>query len=244
MLNEFQGAAPDHIVGLPMLPVDDGVDACVNELDRSLRSGAKGALIPGSPKKPYHDDYYQPIFARAEEAGIPLTFHRTFGGRSSEPDWDGIAQMKVTAGGTVWRFFSAIRHFTYLVYGGVFERHPNLKIVAGEVNFGWLPFWAQTMEQNFDVRQEMGDASLDPMQRPTDYMGKNLFVTTLDDTVGFELAASHPWLVDCAMWSSDYPHSVTLWPNSRAHLEKLGSSLTQDQLDRIASGNAERVFGL
>jgi predicted TIM-barrel fold metal-dependent hydrolase len=244
MLGEFQGASPKRIVGLPLLPVDDGMDVCVAELERCVRSGAKAILIPGLPVKPYHDRYYDPLFARAAEAGVPLTFHRTFGGRAQEADWDGIADLKITAGGTVWRFFSAVRIFTYLVYAGIFDRHPNLKLVAAEVNFGWLPFWLQTMDQNVTVRSALHDATLQSARSPVDHMGTNLFVTVLDDAVGFDLIASHPWLADCAMWSSDYPHSVTLWPRSRQILADLAKNLKQDQLDKIAYGNAARVYGV
>jgi predicted TIM-barrel fold metal-dependent hydrolase len=244
VLGEFQSAAPGRLVGLPLLPVDDGIEICTAELDRCLAAGAKAAFIPGSPRHPYHSPYYAPLFARAEEANIPLTFHRTFGGKSTEEDWDDFAEMQVSAGGTVWRFFSAIRHFTYLVYGGVFERHPNLKIVAGEVNFGWLAFWMQMMEQNFDVRDGLGDETLSAMKRPTDYMGKNLFVTVLDDEVGFQLAGQHQWMVDSALWSSDYPHSVSLWPNSKEALRKLCTDLSESQLNQIASENAAQVYGV
>jgi predicted TIM-barrel fold metal-dependent hydrolase len=152
--------------------------------------------------------------------------------------------MQITAGGTVNRFFSAVRPFTYMAYGGVFERHPNLKIVAGEVNCGWLPFWLQTMEQNFEIRSGLGDSALAKQNRPTHYMGKNLFVTIIDDAVGFDLVPKHPWLADTAMWSSDYPHSVSAWPNSRKVLTELGADLTTEQIEKIAHGNAARVYGL
>lgn len=244
ILGEFQGARPSRIVGLPMLPVDDGMDVCLAEVERCLAAGAKGLFIPGLPERPYHDPWYDPLFARAAEAGVPLTFHRTFGGRPQEADWDGIADLKISAGGTVWRFFSATRIFTYLVYGGVFDRHPNLKIVAAEVNMGWLPFWLQTMEQNYEIRSELKDATIATQRRPVDHMGTNLFVTILNDAVGFELVAGHPWLADCAMWSSDYPHSVTLWPRSRQFLGELGGGLSASQLEKIAFGNAARVYGV
>lgn len=244
ILGEFQAAEPGHLIGLPMLPVDDGMDVCVAELERCLRAGAKAAFLPGLPERPYHDPYYAPLFARASEADVPLTFHRTFGGRPIEADWDELVGMRITAGGTVTRFFSAIRPFTYMVYGGVFERHPKLRVVAAEVNMGWLPFWVQTMEQNFDVRSELRDTTIATHKRPTDCMGENLFVTIIDDAVGFELVASHPWLADTAMWSSDYPHSVTAWPNSRKVLTTLGAKLVPEQLEKIAHGNAARVYGL
>ena len=49
VLDEFQGAAPEHIVGLPMLPVDDGIDVCIAELDRCLGKGARAGFVPGFP---------------------------------------------------------------------------------------------------------------------------------------------------------------------------------------------------
>jgi predicted TIM-barrel fold metal-dependent hydrolase len=244
ILGEFQGGAPDHIVGLPMLPVDDGMRACVAEFERCLVAGARGGFLPGFPTRPYHDRYYDPLFARAAEAGLPLSVHRTFGGRPTHANWDAVMGLEFSAGTTVYGFFSAVRTFTYLLYSGVFERHPRLKFVAAEVNFGWLPFWLQSMEQTFEIRTRMGDESIRTTRRPAEYLGENLFVTVLDDKFGFDLVPDHPWLANCALWSSDYPHSVTLWPDSRKHLGELAAGLSDDQVSRIASGNAERVYGV
>ena len=244
VLDEFQGAAPDHIVGLPMLPVDDGVDVCIAELDRCLEKGARGGFIPGFPVRPYHDPYYDALYARAAEARVPLTFHRTFGGAPSEADYDELVEQKITAAGTAYRFFSAVRPFTYMVMGGVFDRHPELRIVAAEVNCGWLPFWAQTMEQNLDIRAGLDDATASTALSPTERVGRNLFVTVLDDYVGYRLMADYPWLVDASMYSTDYPHSVTLWPNSSELIPKLTADLPPDATRKVLAGNAERLFGV
>jgi predicted TIM-barrel fold metal-dependent hydrolase len=245
ILKDFQGADPARIVGLPLLPVDDGIDVCVAELERCISLGAKGMFIPGFPARPYHDPYYDPLYARAAEAGVPLTFHRTFGGKPNEADWDELVEQKITAAGTVYRFFSAIKPFTYMVLGGVFARHPDLKLVAAEVNFGWLPFWAQTMEQNVDIRTGFADEdTVGSALRPTEHMGRNLFVTVLDDQVGFDLVKDHRWLADCALYSTDYPHSVTLWPNSNEIIPKLTANLDPADVEKILSGNAARVYGI
>jgi len=135
-----------------------------------------------------------------------------------------------------------VRPFTYMVLGGTFERHPALKIIAAEVNFGWLPFWAQTMEQNVDVRSAMHDPTVASTLRPTEHLGRNLFVTVLDDQIGFDLVPAHPYLADTAMFSSDYPHSVTLWPNSREHARKLTANLSPDAAAKILAGNAARIY--
>ena len=244
VLDEFQGAAPDHIVALPMLPVDDGVGVCIAELERCLAKGARAGFIPGFPVRPYHDSYYDPLYARAAEVNVPLTFHRTFGGKPSEADYDELIEQKISTAGTVYRFFSAVRPFTYMAMAGVFDRHPGLKFIGAEVNCGWLPFWAQTMEQNLDIRAGISDATAATALSPTELMGRNLFVTVLDDHVGFKLMREYPWIADASMYSSDYPHSVTLWPNSREHIASLTADLPDDMARKVLSGNAERVFGV
>jgi predicted TIM-barrel fold metal-dependent hydrolase len=224
VLDEFQGAALEHIVGLPMLPVDDGIDVCIAELDRCLAKGARGGFVPGFPVRPYHDPYYDPLYAHVADAGVPLCFHRTFG--------------------TVYRFFAAVRPFTYMVMGGVFDRHPGLRIVGAEVNCGWLPFWAQTMDQNLDVRSGLADATAGTALRAEECVGRNLFVTVLDDHVGFDLMTRYPWMVDGCMYSTDYPHSVTLWPNSRRHIATLTAGFTDDAAAKVLATNAAHVFGV
>ena len=46
------------------------------------------------------------------------------------------------------------------------------------------------------------------------------------------------------MFSSDYPHSVTLWPKSRDHLATLTADLPEEMARKVMSGNAERLFGV
>jgi len=44
------------------------------------------------------------------------------------------------------------------------------------------------------------------------------------------------------MFSSDYPHSVTLWPNSRQHAMALTANLSPDAAAKILAGNAARIY--
>ncbi len=242
LLEDFQAGHQSRIVGLPMLPVEDGREACVAELERVVAKGARAAFIPGSPERPYHDPRYDWLWAAATELAIPLTYHRTFGGRPQEADWDNVAQNNFSAAGTVHRFLASTRLLTYLAFSGVFERYPALRIVAGEVNFGWLPFWAQTMEEQFLNQQAMG--TLESTEPPSALLGRNIFVTVLDDHVGFKLVNDYRWMADVAMFSTDYPHSVCLWPDSRKHIAQLTARLDPSDTEKILSGNAARVYGV
>jgi len=246
VVDDFQAAVPDRLVGLPMLPVDDGADVAVAELERMVAKGARAAFIPGFPLRPYHDPVHDPLWAAASQLEVSLNLHRTFGGKPTEADWSELMEQKVTVGGTVERFFSGVRPLTYMIFGGVFERHPELRLVDAEVNMGWIPFWAETMDQQFDNRfyRSSGGVTID--RKPSDVLGVNVFVTVLDDTIGFRMIAQgiYPKLADMAMFSSDYPHSVCLWPNTRRHADELMAGLTEEDRHKILSGTAARLYHL
>lgn len=243
VLDDFQGHDPAHLVGLPLIPVDDGAEVAVAEAERVVAKGARGLFIPGMPQRPYHHSYYEPVWQAAEDLGVPVTFHRTFGGKPPDQDWDELVKQDFSAAGTVNRFFAAVRPLTYLIFDGVFERHPGLRIVAAEVNCGWVPFWAQTMDQELATGGAMHDLPLS--RRPSELLGENVFVTILDDDIGFKLMADgYPGLADAAMYSTDYPHSVTLWPHSEAAIARLTVGMSDEDKGKVLSGNAERVYGL
>jgi predicted TIM-barrel fold metal-dependent hydrolase len=46
------------------------------------------------------------------------------------------------------------------------------------------------------------------------------------------------------MYSTDYPHSVTLWPNTREHVAALTAGLSVEATRKVLAANAERVFGV
>ena len=82
-------------------------------------------------------------------------------------------------------------------------------------------------------------------RQPSEFLGENVFVTILDDYVGFDMMrAGFPRLADTCMYSSDYPHSVTLWPNSQEYIARLTAGLTEQDKHKVLAGNAERVFGI
>jgi predicted TIM-barrel fold metal-dependent hydrolase len=46
------------------------------------------------------------------------------------------------------------------------------------------------------------------------------------------------------MWSTDFPHPATSWPNSQGIVEKNFEGIPVDERDLIVAGNAARVYGL
>jgi predicted TIM-barrel fold metal-dependent hydrolase len=243
LLEDFSSVDPARLIGLPELPVNDGPEVAIAELERCLKKGAKAFFIPGIPQRqPYCDLVYDPVWQAASDAGVPLVMHRTHGGQSESALFSRTAMPGFAVAGIAIRFFSAIEPFTLMIMTGVFQRHPRLKIVDAEVNCGWVPFWRETMDGLW-ARQRVWENF--PFEgKPSDFLGRNVFVTTLDDRVGFETMRTDKQMADMTMYSSDYPHSVSLWPNSSKYIAELTKGYDAATKAKVLAGNAARVFNL
>jgi predicted TIM-barrel fold metal-dependent hydrolase len=136
-----------------------------------------------------------------------------------------------------------VRPFSYLIFAGVFDRYPNLNMVGAEVDCGWVPFWVQTLVHHWEVQTSWFPVKL--QHSPADFIGKNIFTTNVDDYVGYDLIETglFPYLSSMTMFSSDYPHSATIWPNSRSVALQMTKGMKPEDARKALSENAVRVFG-
>jgi len=244
ILDDFQSADPKRLCGLAIAPTEVGMDETVAEIERAKKKGCRAMYIPGSPSVPYnHPTHYEPLWQAANEHGITLCMHRNHGGPPDKSEWDFYQQDKVSIGGIVTRYFSCIRPLSYLIFTGVFDRYPDLKMVGAEVDCGWAPFWVQTLDHHWDVQKSWFPVKL--QHKPSDFIGKNIFTTNVDDYCGYDLIKTglYPWLSSMTMFSSDYPHSATIWPHSRDVANTMIDGMKPEDARKCLSGNAVRVFG-
>jgi predicted TIM-barrel fold metal-dependent hydrolase len=243
LLDDFVTVDPKRLIGLPLLPVNHGMDCAVAEFKRCLAKGARGFFIPTFPDVSYVDKAYDVLWAAAADAGTPLCLHRTSGGN----DPAGMGDFKfdvpgINVAGTVVRFFSGVQPLTFMIFSGVFQRHPKLIIMDAEVNFGWVTFWKQTMDDCYEKQKGWAKFPID--NPPGEALGKNVFVTVLDDKIGFELVRLDPQLADVALFSTDYPHSFCLWPDTAKYIDEVTKPLDPVAKHKILAGNAARIFHL
>ncbi len=244
IIDDFQSADPRRLCGLTLAPTELGMDVTMAEIQRLARKGARAMYIPGNPRVPYnHPTHYDPLWQAANDNNITLCFHRNHGGPPDKTDWDTLSQDRVSIGGIVTRYFSGVRPFSYLIFAGVFDRYPNLKIVGAEIDCGWVPFWVQTLVHHWEIQQSWFPVKL--RHSPLDFIGKNLFTTNVDDYVGYDLIKTglYPYLSGMTMFSSDYPHSATIWPNSRQVANKMIDGMKAGDARKALSANAVRIFG-
>jgi predicted TIM-barrel fold metal-dependent hydrolase len=249
-LADFCEKAPRVFVGVAYIPMED-VDRANEELrfaaDRGLKgvvippyppptSGVRsgGALMAGDPTsdRSYADPEYDPFWQATVERDMPVNIH--LGGRrvnlAKGKFFPAMVGSKLSMGEAIAVF----------VFGGILERHPELKLVSVESGVGWFPFLAQYMDDIWKRHRYWQQSEL--KEPPSFYMDRQVYGIFLDDKIGVQLRN----VTGCRniMWSSDYPHSETTWPNSMKLIEEHFSDVPEDEKHRIICGAAAELYGL
>src|SRR5439155_18639614 len=156
----------------------------------------RGVMMPGNPAV---DDYDSPVYDQVWEAaiglGLPLSFHVL-----TSHD-NGLAPPR---GPRLNTFMSIIRAnqdiIGTLIFSGVFERHPDLKVVCVEADAGWVPHYMYRMDHAYERHRFWMKAS--PLQRmPSDYFRENIYLTFQDDWVAFKVR--NLLNIERLMWAND-----------------------------------------
>ena len=234
---DYESQARDRLVGLALLPLHDP-EAGARELERVLDKGIRGACIPcTAPEgRPYRDPAYEGIWARAEEAGIPLSMH--IGTGASAGSWETLVQSAISGYASAPQ--AAQDTVCELICQGVAHRHPGLRFVVTEFNAGWIPTWLERLDQGYERTPSAAADELDRL--PSEYWGRQFFATFEDDRAAVLTRTLIG--VQCLLWGNDYPHRDSTWPASQALLDELFEGV--DEADRAAMthGNVAALYGL
>ena len=239
-LEGFCGGLPGRLFGLAQTAVTS-VDAAIDDFRRAKAQGFVGMMMAGDP---VYEDYdhpdYDALWECAVDLDMPICFHILTAKRGS---MDMV--FRAERGHTLNAFMGIIRAIQDIVglftLGGVFERHPKLKLVCAEADAGWLPHYMYRMDHACYTAAD--DGIIKGLTRlPSDYIRQNVWATFQDDWVAFKTIdlVNHKRL----LWANDFPHTDSTWPRSQALLAEHAASLTDAQRQDILRNNVIELFGL
>jgi predicted TIM-barrel fold metal-dependent hydrolase len=199
--------------------------------DEAIAAGA-AALLVASGCPPGHSPSHvrlDPVWARAQEAGIPVVFH--VGGTDDliDPAYfaNGLPVPPDFHGGE--ENFRSVDYLgiphppaqtlATMIFDGVFDRFPELRVGVIEQGAIWVPSWTRQMESAFEAFNRH-EARLQALElRPTEYVQRQMrFTPYPTEDVGWIIEQSGP---DVCLFSSDYPHVE----GGRRPLERFEASL-------------------
>jgi len=230
-LSEYVAHAPERFGGLAILP-NRGVDGAAAEVNRVLdRPGMRGVVMGCYPNgtlaiQPEDDK----VWGLLEERGVPLGIHV-----SLTQAMPGAHRAKLPGYG---RFFDAPNRMIEMVFEGVFDRFPALDVVFAEVDFGWVPYVKEQIDNNYQRLEPTSHFGL--AAPPSEYIERHFHFGFITDTFGLR---SLPWMgAERVLWSSDYPHISADWPYSWRTIQASLSGIPADDRHLILAGNAQRLY--
>ena len=242
---EFCEGSMGRLVPQAVIPATNADDAMA-EAERVVALGHKGLVISTFPNGTVDPDLAldTPFWRFCEEAGVPAVIHIGSFTRQRPagqmPDFRDRAFLGISgaakAGG------ETIAVASDLLFAGFLERFPSIKVVLVESNIGWIPTMLEQIDDMYlRFRFYTGQAEHD-RRMPSELFHRGMWATFMKDSVGVELR--HHLNLDHIMWSTDYPHAGSDWPNSRVQIESLFRGVPQDEVKRFLHSNAKRLYQL
>jgi len=244
-LLDFCKAAPDRLIAVPMLP--ENPEGALRELDRlSARGGVRQVtLMVAQTTAKLDDPAWDKVWTRLEETGIILAWHITvFGVKPSDRAAGKAASVFANTRGFLDNF---LEPFVDLFSWGILERHPKLKVVVAEGGTGWMPWLVQELDYRhwrlWEAKEfwaDKGGAALET--KPSELFKRQIWATFQEDYVAMSLIPFYG--EGHLLWASDYPHPDSVWPNSRAAIERQMKDLSPDLRRKLTHDNAAALYGL
>jgi predicted TIM-barrel fold metal-dependent hydrolase len=229
------------LLPVAMTPILD-VEWAVKELKRAVKRGARGVMIGTSPAdaaKPYRDAYYDPFWAAAQEAGLPVTLHIVTGRVRDPFTYHGADER----GGVPASFIELFQEAAPVlanefIFGGIFDRFPNLKIFLSEYDASWLPILKYRVNriENFPGFDHL-------KKRPAArYIEENIYTGIINDPLAAKLRNEIG--VDRMMWGSDFPHPPCPYPNTTQNVEKVLGDMSPEDRYKVVAGNVIKLYNI
>jgi predicted TIM-barrel fold metal-dependent hydrolase len=241
-ITEFCADGEGRLFAQAIVPTT-GVDDAVEELRFAIEHDHRGVVISRFPNGDFD---YEPeddaFFGLAQEAGMPVAVHiGSFLRANPNHKWRSPDDLRYLGDtGASKSGGHTLPVACDLLFSGMFERFPALAVVLVESNIGWIPTMLEQCDDMF-LRYRWFTGAVHKMtMMPSEIFARNFWVTFMIDTAGLELR--HHLNLDHVMWSTDYPHSGSDWPNSRITMDRQFRGLPLDDVRKLVHSNARTLY--
>jgi predicted TIM-barrel fold metal-dependent hydrolase len=239
MVDEWCGDSGGRLIPLCLVPLWD-VELAAAEIRRNAARGVRAVAFSELPVwlglPSIHTDYWNPFIRACQETDTVICMHIGSGTKTVDtgPDAPTIMSSNLIA-------CNSVASMLDWIFSSKLEEFPKLKLLYAECQIGWIPYFIERADDTWQTHQwAQGEKRLP--KPPSHYYQQSVYSCFFKDTVGVELIEKVG--IDRVMFETDYPHQDGTFPHTKAVAERLFSHLPQDQVDKIARGNAIRLFDL
>ena len=249
-LAEIQAESDNRLLPMPLMPAWD-IDTCIAEAKRVGALGMRGVNMTSDPQDlgapDLGDRAWDPFWETCTEYQLPVHFHigasqtsLNYFGTTYWPSQD--EYVKPAIGGASL-FQNNSRVLLNSAYSGMFDRHPDLKMVSVESGIGWIPFMLEAMD--YELEENAPEYASKLRKLPSEYFRDNWYATLwfekgrgglqhLIDAVG----------EDNIMFETDWPHPTCLYPTPLAAVEEKIAALRPETQRKVMGDTALKLYRL
>ena len=250
-LIEYCSTDPARYIPVMAVPFWD-VELSIAEMRRSAANGHRGIIFSQQPDlygcPPLGDRHWDPIWAAAQEMGLPVNFHTGSGDETAKllPPEAGSHANYAAVCGTI--FMGNARAISSMIGAGVCHRFPDLQIISVESGVSWIPFLLQSLDwmwKESAVTVEHPEYDL----LPSDYFRRQMYACFWFED-GPTLDAAIQYLGDDRiLYETDFPHPTSMSPGpsstalpAKEFIARNLSHLSKETLQRILHDNAAALY--
>jgi len=235
-LAEFCSFDPERLIGMPMISMRSPEEA-LKELQHAKAQGFRGIMLPGDPKEQDYDHgCYDDFWRACVDLNMPVSYHilTTKDGIMERVRGSKLVHQIVTVRGVQ-------NIMLMMILGGVFDRHPKLRVVCVESDGGWVPHFKFRMDHAYE-RHRFHLPTEKLQKPPSTYFDENIYVTFQDD---YSVKHVKTGLnMQRVMWASDFPHSDGTYPKSREVIEFVTEGMSEKDKADLLYNNASQLYGI
>jgi predicted TIM-barrel fold metal-dependent hydrolase len=256
------GSANDRLLLSGGVGTVSDVPATIAELEWIAERGFVGTYAPGFVAYPHlpplYDEFWEPIWSAYADLGLTLIVHGGYGfspGATHAEIANAVSRVKVAGGSDTdllvdlgtglfndeafFRDVRCRRAMWQMMLGGVFDRHPTLKLMMTEVRADWVP---ATLQQ-LDARYAEHRADIPAKLSPSEYWQRNCMAGVSFMHKG-EVEIAHEIGIDTIDFGRDYPHGESTWPNTNDYWKIIFAGADKADVRKILGENAIRFLDL
>jgi len=232
------GGPPGMFVPMTIGKVWDPI-ATAKEIERCVKKGAKAIAWIENPVQmgmpSYWTKHWDPVWAAAQDADIPVCMHIGTGGTMSVPSPDAPDTLFIALS-----YVSAMSASMNLAMSPVCRTFQKLKLVFSEGGLGWLP---AAMERADFQWTKHGAWTKLTGTLPSEIIRQNMYFCMIQEPWAFHSKDVRDALgEDHIFWECDYPHADTPWPDTQYWAKQMFDGVPREAAEKAAHKNAERVF--
>jgi predicted TIM-barrel fold metal-dependent hydrolase len=232
-LAEYTRPHGERLIGVALLPSFLKPETARDQMQKIKQLGYRAVQMPSYPKGVrYNSREMEPVWSAVVEAGIPLSFHVT-----AYQEFFGYGSL----GANLSRNLSPFRPLLgQLMFSGVFERHPDLKVVFAEGGAAWVADALYSMDRICRAYYTVLKPQLPHL--PSFYWKRQCFATFMDDPIAMQLIDRIG--EDNVMWSLDYPHPEGVFGFAGEIAKGIYDTVGHEKARKVLGGTAARLYGI